>query len=95
MYFTEPGEGQVTTPTDLLSYIRLRLKTAVGVVLIRLQGSLVHKPLLSVGVQVKAKAEDVERFRASLTKLGDVYVNDAFGTAHRAHRSVEHVWIAR
>ena len=39
-----------------------------------------------VDVQVKASAEAVEKFRASLTKLGDVYINDAFGTAHRAHR---------
>ena len=37
-------------------------------------------------LQVKAKEEDVKKFRASLTKLGDVYINDAFGTAHRAHR---------
>ncbi len=27
-------------------------------------------------------------FRASLTKLGDIHANDAFGTAHRAHSSV-------
>ena len=30
-------------------------------------------------------------FAASLAKLGDVYINDAFGTAHRAHASTEGV----
>jgi len=40
------------------------------------------------GNTTKADPAKVEEFRASLTKLGDVYVNDAFGTAHRAHSSV-------
>jgi phosphoglycerate kinase len=40
------------------------------------------------GSKTKADPEKLEAFRASLTKLGDVYANDAFGTAHRAHSSV-------
>ena len=36
----------------------------------------------------KVDADALASFRASLTKLGDVYVNDAFGTAHRAHSSM-------
>ena len=35
-----------------------------------------------------ATDEKVAQFRATLTKLGDVYVNDAFGTAHRGHSSI-------
>jgi len=40
------------------------------------------------GTTTKADPQAVADFRASLTKLGDIYANDAFGTAHRAHSSV-------
>lgn len=40
------------------------------------------------GTSIKADPAAVAAFRASLTKLGDVFVNDAFGTAHRAHSSM-------
>jgi len=40
------------------------------------------------GKKVKATTEDIAVFRSSLSRLGDVYVNDAFGTAHRAHSSM-------
>jgi len=40
------------------------------------------------GNKVKADKAKVTEFRASLAKLGDIYVNDAFGTAHRAHSSM-------
>lgn len=40
------------------------------------------------GKKVKACAAKVQEFRQSLARLGDVYVNDAFGTAHRAHSSM-------
>lgn len=40
------------------------------------------------GEKFKPSKEEVAAFRASLSKLGDVYVNDAFGTAHRAHSSM-------
>lgn len=40
------------------------------------------------GEKFKPSDDDVAAFRSSLAKLGDVYVCDAFGTAHRGHSSM-------
>lgn len=40
------------------------------------------------GTSIKADPARVAAFRESLSKLGDIYINDAFGTAHRAHSSM-------
>jgi len=37
----------------------------------------------------KEEEKNDPNFARSLAKLGDVYINDAFGTAHRAHASTE------
>jgi len=47
------------------------------------------------GKKMKPSDEEVKKFRESLTKLGDIFVNDAFGTAHRAHSSMVGVNLTR
>ncbi|KAG2158022.1 phosphoglycerate kinase [Suillus bovinus] len=48
------------------------------------EGSVKNKD----GTKTKADPAKVAEFRDALTRLGDIYVNDAFGTAHRAHSSM-------
>lgn len=40
------------------------------------------------GGKIKADPERIAEFRAALSRLGDVFVQDAFGAVHRAHSSV-------
>lgn len=47
------------------------------------------------GTKHKASPKDIEAFCASLSRLGDIYVNDAFGTMHRAHSSIVGVDLPR
>uniref|UniRef100_A0A667Z0V8 Phosphoglycerate kinase n=1 Tax=Myripristis murdjan TaxID=586833 RepID=A0A667Z0V8_9TELE len=56
-------------------------------------GSVILLENLRFHVAEEGKGKDaagnkIDAFRASLSKLGDIYVNDAFGTAHRAHSSM-------
>jgi len=44
--------------------------------------------LMHVTPYSKADPAKVAAFRKSLSKLGDVYINDAFGTCHRPHSSM-------
>jgi len=53
------------------------------------------KVKLEDGTSKKADPGAVAAFRASLSKLGDVFVNDAFGTAHRAHSSMVGINLAQ
>lgn len=46
------------------------------------------KGVNAVGEKIKAGKDEIAKFRKSLTSLGDLYINDAFGTAHRAHSSM-------
>ncbi len=52
------------------------------------EGEVKVKNADGAGSRLKADPAKEAAFRASLSKLGDVYVNDAFGTAHRAHSSM-------
>ncbi|EHB08385.1 Phosphoglycerate kinase 2 [Heterocephalus glaber] len=82
-----------------LEPVAAELKTLLGknVVLLKdfilLENLCVHveegeKAQNPSGKKLKAEPDKIEAFRASLSKLGDVYVNDAFGTAPQAHSSM-------
>ncbi|MCL2844776.1 MAG: phosphoglycerate kinase [Chitinivibrionia bacterium] len=47
------------------------------------------------GTKTEATKDQIAAFCASLSKHGDVFINDAFGTAHRAHSSMVGVNLKR
>ena len=51
--------------------------------------SLVRSLCSKIFVTTTARRKTIQSFAKELAALGDIYVNDAFSTAHRAHASVE------
>ena len=45
------------------------------------------------GKIISSTSEQIKKFQSELSELGDVYVNDAFGTVHRGHSSISGVSI--
>lgn len=65
------------------------LRAGEIVLLENLRWHLEEEVKVKIGaITKKADPVALEAFRTSLSKLGDIYVNDAFGTAHRAHSSM-------
>lgn len=46
------------------------------------------RSLTENGKEFQAQKEDVLKYCAAFSKLGDIYVNDAFGAVHRSHSSL-------
>jgi phosphoglycerate kinase len=43
---------------------------------------------LDDGTKLKSSTENIKKFRERLSSLGDIFINDAFGTSHRSHSSM-------
>jgi phosphoglycerate kinase len=79
----------VTHLTKLLSQEVKFIDQCVGNEVVEMTNSLVSGEVLlieNLRFNTEETAGDIA-FAQELSKLGDVYVNDAFGTAHRAHAS--------
>ncbi|MFH1074733.1 MAG: phosphoglycerate kinase [Candidatus Firestonebacteria bacterium] len=78
---------------ELLGKPVLTAKDCVGEEVKKIAGGMTHgEVLLLENVRFHAEEEENDpAFSKQLAELCDVYVNDAFGTAHRAHASTEGV----
>lgn len=74
--------------TASLSITSLLMKDLFHLHFVRFHVEEEGKGVDAEGKKIKATEENIKKFRDSLTTLGDVYINDAFGTAHRAHSSM-------
>jgi len=81
---TEPGNSQVSSPIPVLF-----ANDCIGEQAYMTAGMLrPGEVLLLENLRFYKEEEKGDKaFAGKLAKLGDVYVNDAFGTAHRAHAS--------
>ena len=70
----------------------LMAKDCVGPVVEKMAGSLKPGEILMLENlrfhEAEEKPEKDPQFALQLSKLGDFYINDAFGTSHRAHSSI-------
>jgi 3-phosphoglycerate kinase len=79
------GKNVALAPDCLSEETRAMAAKLDGGAVLMLENTRFHKE------ETSKDAAEREKMAKALAELGDVYVNDAFGTAHRAHASTETV----
>jgi 3-phosphoglycerate kinase len=79
------GKDVLVTDSCIGESVLQLVNSATGGKIILLENTRFHKE------ETSEIAEERESLAKELAKYGDLYINDAFGTAHRAHASTETV----